>query len=192
VPWVLGFFTWGWSRWDVCVILTCICPRDGGTICQGRVTFLNAQLRILNTPLRKRQFYNSITMHQYKRFVRHQHESYNLGGYYAHPLLLIDEHLPLGINETTKAYTWSDLIPLREELVRVFADCSLVLSVIKLHCSRIQTLVFATIMKRSFPLLLYRNWQCPKCCFGSHIAVQLVSCEQWNSAPVSSHILCVL
>jgi len=79
-------------------ILTCICLRDGGTICQGRVTFLNA-------PLRKRQFYNSIKTHQYKRFIHHQHESYKLGGYYTHPLLLIDAHPPLGINETSKTYT---------------------------------------------------------------------------------------
>jgi len=63
-------------------------------------SFLNAPLLILNAPLRKRQFYNSITTHQYKRLIRHQHESYNLGGYYAHPLLLIDAHPPLGINET--------------------------------------------------------------------------------------------
>ena len=63
-------------------------------------SFLNAPLRILNAPLRKRQFYSSVTTHQYKRFIRHQHESYNLGGYYAHPLLLIDAHPPLGINET--------------------------------------------------------------------------------------------
>jgi len=85
--------------------LTCTSLRDGGTICQGRVTFLNAPLRILNAPLRKHQFYTSITMHQYKHFIRHQHESYNLGGYYAHPLPLIDAHPPLGINETTKTYT---------------------------------------------------------------------------------------
>jgi len=104
------------------LILTCICLRDGGSICQGRDTFLNASLRILNAPLHKRQFYNSITTHQYKRFIRHQHESYNLGGYYAHPLLLIDAHPPLGINETTKTYTWSDVIPLREELVCVFSS----------------------------------------------------------------------
>ena len=94
------------------LILTCICLRDGGSICQGRDTFLNASLRILNAPLHKRQFYNSITTHQYKRFIRHQHESYNLGGYYAHPLLLIHAHPLLGINETTKTYTWSDVVPL--------------------------------------------------------------------------------
>jgi len=87
------------------IILTCICLRDWGTICQF---FLNAPLRILNAPLRKRQFYNSITTHQYKRFILHQHESYNLGGYYAHPLLLIDAHPSLGINET-KARTNSSL-----------------------------------------------------------------------------------
>ena len=69
---------------------------------------LNALLRILNAPLHKRQFYNSITTHQYKGFIRHQHESYNLGGYYAHPLLLIDVHPPLGINGT-KARTNSSL-----------------------------------------------------------------------------------
>jgi len=63
-------------------------------------SFLNAPLRILNASLRKCQFYNSITTHQYKRFIRHQHESYNLGSYYAHPLLLIDAHPPLGINKT--------------------------------------------------------------------------------------------
>jgi len=86
-------------------ILTCVCLRDGGTICQGRFAFLNAPLRILNAPLCNRQFYNSITTHQYKCFIHHQHELYNLGGYYAHPLLLIDAHPPLGINETTKTYT---------------------------------------------------------------------------------------
>jgi hypothetical protein len=36
-----------------------------------------------------------------------------------------------------------------------FADCSLVSFVIKLHCNRIQAHVFATIMKRSSPLLMY-------------------------------------
>ena len=69
--------------------------------------------------------------------------------------------------------------------------CCLLFSFVcfKIDRNRIQALVFATIMKRSFPHLLFRNWQCPKFCFSSHIAVQLVLCEQWNSAPMS-HLMC--
>ena len=93
-------------------------------------SFLNAPLRILNAPLRKRQFYNSITTHQYKRFIRHQNESYNLGGYYAHPLLLIDAHPPLGINET-KARTNSSLKGIKSDHVYVLG-----ISVIYLFVSR--------------------------------------------------------
>ena len=95
-----------------------------------RQFFLNAPLRILNAPLRKRKFYNSIRTHQYKRFIRHQHESYKLGGYYAHPLLLIDAHPPLGINET-KACTNSSLKGITSDHVYVLG-----ISVICLLISR--------------------------------------------------------